>query len=159
MFTHCLRFLRRERRLWSPWKLWLANGGCFLPDRMTCCLLRWALKLAVGVSTHNFHSKKKKKRSRNQEKCITRGSIYAQDKCLLFGCTLHMFVETSNTPRVIFKYVDAVNNKNFNFITVEMFGFMILEVLWQHYETGSALNKFIHLYFFFNLKSPWLYCL
>lgn len=96
-----------------------------------------------------FIAKKRKKRSRNQEKCITRGSIYAQDKCLLFGCTLHMFVETSNAPRVIFKYVDAINNKNFNFITVEMFGFMILEVLWQHYETGSALKKCIHLYFFF----------
>lgn len=139
MFTHCLRFLRGERRLWSPWKLWLANGGCFLPDRMTCCLLRWALKLAVGVSAHNFHSgkkKRKKKKSRNQEKCITRGSIYAQGKYVCFLDALSTgflrFVETSNTPRVIFKYVDAVNNNN-NFF---------LEVLWQYYETGSA---FIYL--------------
>ncbi|CAB1458556.1 unnamed protein product, partial [Pleuronectes platessa] len=29
-----------ERRLWSPWELRLANGGCCVPDRVTCCLLR-----------------------------------------------------------------------------------------------------------------------
>lgn len=121
MFTRCLRFLRRERRLWSPWKLWLANGGCCLPDRMTCCLLRWALKLTVGVSAHNFHSKE----SRNQEKCITREIIFAhlaqaEDVYFLVSPTSgfsYEFVQTSNTPRTIFRYVSAVivinNNNNF----------------------------------------------
>lgn len=45
--------------MWSPWKLWLANVGCFLSARVTRCLLRWALKLAVGVLTHNFYSEKR----------------------------------------------------------------------------------------------------
>lgn len=120
MFTHCLRFLRGERRLWSPWKLWLANGGCFLPDRMTCCLLRWALKLAVGVSTRNFNSSKKKKKKKKagtrksalQTNYFCTGSLVT----LSLGFLYELRHQIHNT-RTMFKYVAAVlvinNNSNF----------------------------------------------
>lgn len=131
------------------------HGNCGWPMVGVFCLTVWRAACWDGHWSWQSEcqpiifiagKKKEKKKSRNQEKCITRGSIYAQGKYVCFLDALSTgflrFVETSNTPRVIFKYVDAVNNNN-NFF---------LEVLWQYYETGSAFiylkKKCIHLYFF-----------
>lgn len=57
MFIHCLHLLRREQRLWSPWKLWPTNSGCLLPEHMTRCLWRgsWTQE-AVKAGGGNLHS-------------------------------------------------------------------------------------------------------